>query len=226
MFTTSQTYRRRNLKIVDWTVPTMEVERLESTRLGEVGALLARAFDSDPMCQYLCPNPATRHRQLAWMFERWSRVLVPLGASFVSKNGKGVAMWFPPGKGPRISLWAYFMAGFGAAPFRLGLGGIRRAAVLQADMERRWTADLKEPCWTLDVLGVEPSCRGQGIAASLLRPVLDRADAEHMPCYVITHGQANIAYYERYGFRLLYRADEGHLASSLWRPPRTTQTAT
>jgi len=197
---------------------SIAIELLESSRYAETGSMLARAFDADPAWCFVYPDPARRPAQLAWLFEHWSRVMGPLGACFIGSRGEGAAMWFPPGKGPRVSSWSCIRAGFGAIPFKLGLGGIRRALILQADIEVHWAEVPQQPCWMLDVLGVHPDFQRQGVGAALIRPILERADAEGLPCHVITHNQANIAYYERHGFRLLRRAGEQHLASSLWRP--------
>lgn len=199
-------------------MPTIEVELLQPSRYKEAGILLGRAFNSDPAWCYLCPDPAKRPSQLTWMFERWCRVLGPLGACYIGKKGEGVAMWFPPDKGPQASLWTYIRAGLGTAPFRLGLSGIRRALLLNADMKKRWAGDLKQPCWKLDVLGVDPNYQRQGVGTALLQPILERADSEGTPCHVITHNPANIVYYGRHGFQLLHRAEQGYLANSLWRP--------
>ncbi|MGZ5348523.1 MAG: GNAT family N-acetyltransferase, partial [Solirubrobacterales bacterium] len=42
-----------------------------------------------------------------------------------------------------------------------------------------------------------------GAGTALIRPGLERADAEGMPCYLETQRRSNIPFYERFGFELV-----------------------
>jgi ribosomal protein S18 acetylase RimI-like enzyme len=57
--------------------------------------------------------------------------------------------------------------------------------------------------WYLWALAVEPGCQGQGIGSRLLRPVLARADKEGLSCYLETHAERNVAFYQKWGFRVV-----------------------
>ena len=199
----------------------VDVEPLVPARYAEAGVVLARAFQNDPLWSYLCPSARGRPGQLAWMFERWARVVAPLGAGYITCGGEGVAIWLPPEHGPDVGLWPMVRAGLVWAPLRFGLGWLRRSAAIAADLARRQRADLAEPHWILDVLGVDPDCQRSGVGSALLAPVLARADAEALPCYVITHNPANVAYYGRFGFELLHMPDDHPRAISLRRRART-----
>ena len=201
----------------------MDIEPLLPARYAEAGAVLARAFHNDPVWSYLCPDARRRPGQLAWMFERWARVAAPLGAGYIARNGEGVAIWLPPEHGPHVALWPMVRAGLIWAPFKFGLGWLRRSAPIAIDAARRQRADLASPHWVLDVLGVDPDCQRSGVGSALLAPVLARADAEALPCYVITHTPANVAYYQRFGFELLHMPDDRPRAISLRRRGRTPQ---
>ena len=52
----------------------------------------------------------------------------------------------------------------------------------------------------LSILGVSPKEQGRGLGGSLLRPVLDEADAKGIPSYLTTFSPRNISFYERMGF--------------------------
>ena len=49
-------------------------------------------------------------------------------------------------------------------------------------------------------LGVEPSEQGKGIGGALMQPILRRAGAEGLPCYLETQNERNLPFYERDGF--------------------------
>lgn len=55
----------------------------------------------------------------------------------------------------------------------------------------------------LNTIATVPEARGRGIGRKLVSVVTERADAEHMPCYLeSSKAQPNMAIYERWGFRL------------------------
>ena len=195
----------------------MEIRPLLPEDYGPVSRMCARAFERDPVWRHLFPDSRRRPRQLAWIFECWARIMGPMGTSYVAGDCVGTAMWFPPERGPHAGFAAQVAAGLWRAPWTLGPGFLWRGARIQHDMNRLHRAELDSPCWILDVLAVDPDCHRQGVGTALVGHMLERADRERTPCYVITHNPDNIAYYERHGFRLLHRAARGYLANSLRR---------
>jgi len=197
-----------------------DVEPLEPARYGQAAAMLARAFHNDPVYSYLFPDAGRRPAQLAWIFERWTRVVATSGAIYATSGMEGAAVWLSPAQGPDLPFWPLVREGLLWTPLKYGLGWLRRAAVITADMARRQRADLDGPHWTLELLGVDPDCQRSGAGRALLEHTLAQVDADALPAYVITHNPANIAYYERFGFELLHRPDRPLRAISLRRPPR------
>jgi GNAT superfamily N-acetyltransferase len=62
---------------------------------------------------------------------------------------------------------------------------------------------LPEPHWYLWGLTTDPAQQGKGIGTQLLQPILERADAGRLPCYLETHDQKNVAFYGKRGFELV-----------------------
>ncbi len=73
-----------------------------------------------------------------------------------------------------------------------------------------------EPHWYLAFVGVDPSLRGQGIGSTLLAPVLQRADADGVPCYLATPLPETLALYGRLGFEIVSRVAPFPSARPLW----------
>jgi ribosomal protein S18 acetylase RimI-like enzyme len=86
------------------------------------------------------------------------------------------------------------------------------AAALLARMERR---HLREPHHYVAYVGVAPAAQGRGLGTRLLRPTLERCDADGLPAYLEATAPRNIALYERLGFAA---TDEVRLGGS---PPLT-----
>ena len=79
-----------------------------------------------------------------------------------------------------------------------------------------------EPHWYLALLATDPSVQGQGLGTALLRPVLDRCDAEGIAAYTETQKDDNVSWYRRSGFVAI---DEVRLRDTptiwrLWREHR------
>ena len=58
------------------------------------------------------------------------------------------------------------------------------------------------PHYYLMALGVDPDLQGRSVGTQLMRPVLDKCDAEHMPAYLESSKERNVPLYERNGFKV------------------------
>ena len=60
-----------------------------------------------------------------------------------------------------------------------------------------------EDHWYLWAIGVDPGSQGEGIGGRLLQPVLASASASGTPCYLETHNERNVRFYQKHGFRVV-----------------------
>ena len=219
----------------------MEIEPLQPDWYGETARMLSRAFWDDPMWSFLTPDPAARPRTTAWVIEHWSRVVAPLGASWVAVDDgggiMGAGLRFPPSRFA-VSLGGMLRVGYWRMPLDLGFrwtvrswGIFREGVDHQVGLMRPPRRSPKrrerklEPYWVLDVLGVDPSRQGSGVGRKLVELGLELADREGVASFVVTHKKANVGYYERFGFVLVdeYRmSGGGPTAYSLRRSAKRT----
>ncbi len=83
--------------------------------------------------------------------------------------------------------------------------------------------DMPMPHWYLMILGVDPPRHGQGVGGALLAPMLARADAEGLPCYLETAKNRNVRFYQKHGFRVLVEdtmSENGFRFWTMRRDPR------
>jgi ribosomal protein S18 acetylase RimI-like enzyme len=52
-------------------------------------------------------------------------------------------------------------------------------------------------------LVVDPAYKRQGVGTALLRPFVEKADAQKLPVYLETHDEKNVNYYQRMDFQLV-----------------------
>lgn len=163
--------------------------------------MLARAFYDDPVWVWALPDGSRRRRVLPWVFAR----IVALEARRVHAvgdgEGKGVALWVPPGSPPPRSrdLWR---AGFPLVAARLGREGSRRVDAFQV-ASRTLLIDLgSASSWFLSGLGVDPGAQRSGIGTQLVEWGIERAAEAGRPAVLLTSNVANIPFYERLGLHV------------------------
>jgi GNAT superfamily N-acetyltransferase len=181
-------------------------------------AVLAQAFEDDPVAVHLIPSHRRRLRGLEAFFRlQLTRDLLPQGCVFTTEDRSGAALWAPPGMSVPNGL-AVLVSLVPLAPYVVG----REMARSVRSLARITSLRPREPHWYLAVLGTDPSRQGQGIGSALLQPVLARCDAEGARAYLESSKESNVPFYRRHGFHV---AGEVHLPRgptvwTMWREPR------
>lgn len=187
-----------------------------------LGDTLARAFDDDPIFGAILPDVAHRRRALPALFREWIRRLHlhRADASFTTDDCGGAALWSPPGQWHIALLQQALMA-----PKMIGALRGRTLVALRTLLAIE-SLHPKEPAhWYLRVVGCDPSRQGQGIGAALLRPMLERCDAEEIGAYLESSNEKNITFYRRHGFEVVRELTTpvGPKAFLMWRDPASTR---
>jgi ribosomal protein S18 acetylase RimI-like enzyme len=77
-------------------------------------------------------------------------------------------------------------AGFDTLPNVLGEEAANRFLSVLGTIESYHHRDVPHAHWYLMVMGVAPEACGQGLGRALLEPIMNRADAAGLPCYLET----------------------------------------
>ena len=188
----------------------------DRSRMADV---LAAAFADDPVFVHLLPTGIRRRpRRVRKLFELEIPRGLRSGGGWISADGDGVAMWYPPGlwETPAWQGLLHLPASVATLGSRLPVG-IRTMTLMQAHHPR-------EPHWYLLFLGTRPGRQGRGIGTALLRPMLDTCDAQRVPAYLEATCERNRALYLRHGFQdhgaPLRLPDDGPLMYPMWREPQ------
>ena len=170
--------------------------------------MLTSAFWADPVFRWAMPDDDARRAALPSFFDAIVAGFALLGETWTTKGRTGAALWAPPGAEADLS---------GLEPL-VGTGEWPR---LLEVMELLGSTHPHEPCWYLNLLAVRPSAQGQGIGVSLLRRVLDRADADGEPAYLEATSEDNRRLYERHGFECTaeLRTSDCPPLYAMWRRP-------
>ncbi len=164
--------------------------RLDARQVKAASELLGRAFMKDPMWEYLAPGLARRARVLPPSFGITVRYSLRYGEVYTT---------------PALD-----------APLELGLMGLLRYTAVENYTGEIHKRTLPGRHWYLWVIGVEPARQGQGIGAMLIQPVLARADAGGLPCYLETMNEANVPFYQKHGFKVVSEGEIPRRGLRVW----------
>ena len=195
-----------------------EVRPARAEDVPRAARALAEAFDGDPpMCWFL-PEEEGRVGRLEPYFRALVRhVHMRYGEIWVSEEPAGAAGWIAPGAWPlsvsqRWRAAAVELRTFGRHPVR----AMRGVEVLERGHPGK-------PHWFLDYVGVERAGQGRGIGSALLRPMLERCDADRAPAYLTAGSPRSRELYLRHGFQVTEEfnlPDGGPPLWRMWRDPR------
>jgi len=196
------------------------VRRATNADADTLGRTLADAFSDDPVVSWLLPHGVPNR---AWRIRRLWTVTAHgyLRAGkpcYLTDDGRGAALWAPPGA------WA----GKNAEQLRelLPMAAVFRASSLRALrlQDQMIKAHPRKPHhWYLYAIGTMAEAQGQGLGSALLREVLDRLDASGEPAYLESSNIKNVPLYERHGFTVVEEMiieGGGPTMWRMWRDPR------
>ena len=181
---------------------------------------VAEGFFDNEIWVWLLPREWQRRRVLPRHYRAMiRRVYLPREGAWTTADALGAALWFPPGT-LELSRRERFAEIASLLPE--GIDSLGRG--------RRWDELLgrhhpREPHWYLQTLAVAPEAQRGGVGTALIEPGLTRADADGVGAFLETQREANIPYYERFGFGL---TEEISLPDSpplwlMWREPRPSE---
>jgi len=190
--------------------------RLQKGQVEPASEVLYRAFIDDLEIVQLVPEPPKREKLLRSLFRMSLKHGILHGEVYaVSPDMEGIAMWLPSGVSD-ITLWTFIRCGGLPLLFKVSWEFLRKMKQDEAFAHELRQRLAPSPHWYLAVLGVDPKFRGRGYASRLLQPMLDRLDAENLPCYVETSIEEYVRIYQHFGFRVIHEAVLPGSGSKMW----------
>jgi ribosomal protein S18 acetylase RimI-like enzyme len=194
------------------------VRRATPEDVPRIAAVLAEAFSTDPpMRWFLAASPRSPERLRRYFAALVPRMHMRHGEVWISDEPLGAAGWIEPGgwpgpAGEQLAMLPTLLRTFGRHPVR-AIAGQQR---LEQDHP-------SEPHWFLDYIGVEETARGAGTGSALMRPMLERCDAERVPAFLNAGSERSRDLYARHGFEVTERVElpfGGPPLWRMWRDPR------
>jgi len=162
--------------------------------------VLGRAFTEYELLQYYFQDETKRHAVTVTFGLVALSVCLKYGEVYASSaKMEGVSAWLPPGKAP-FGGWQIIRSVPLSVLFRFGRQGASRIQTYGRYIDDLHRKLVPYSHWYLQIIGVDPKYQGQGFASQLIKPMLERIDREHLPCFLETNIEKNVAIYQRFGF--------------------------
>ena len=189
---------------------------LTEENLGAAAESLARAFYNDPLQSYVFPDENERATRSPAHFAAALRYGMLFG-EVLTTEGKplGASVWLPP-ETWEITPERATAAGFDDLPDVMGEEAANRFFSVLGAIDPYHHRDVPPAHWYAMVVGVSPEAHGQGLGRALLEPIMNRADAEGLPCYLETAQPNNVSFYEYLGYKKVVEVVEPQSGLRLW----------
>jgi ribosomal protein S18 acetylase RimI-like enzyme len=200
------------------------VRRATVRDLPDLARALAWAFFDDPHARWIFRDDNRRFERLERGYVvGLEKLWLPHDECYTTAGVVGGVLWMPPGTWKLGVLQQLRLVPSLIGAYGRDLVGTGRLLALLDSLHPH------EPDhWYLPMAGVAPDWQGRGIGSALLRPVLERCDADGLPAYLEATTERNRAMYERNGFEVMdeYRLwGGGPTGWRMWRQPRAGTTA-
>ena len=173
---------------------------------------LARAFDNDPVINWLVRKDKKRTHGMEILFQsciadlclRHEHVLT-------TEDYTGGALWYPPGTSE-----AGYVRQFTLIPKMItavGWTGLLRLALAMEEMKKDHPS---ERYYYLQFIGVVPENQGKGTGKALMKPILDICNREKCGAFLQSSKEANIPFYRSFGFVVTKKIFPGKDSPPLW----------
>jgi len=187
--------------------------------LVETSMVLARAFHDDPIMNWMVPDNEDRQRRLPRFFRATIRyACARVEAELLTEDDRvlGAALWAPPNKWKATTL-----GGLRSLPAYVWALGPRSKAGAQI-VEAMQKHHPPEPHWYLALIGTEPFAQGSGVGSELINTQLARCDQAGEPVYLEASKEANVPYYQKFGFKVIseIKLPDGPSEWGMWRAAR------
>jgi GNAT superfamily N-acetyltransferase len=188
------------------------VRRVVAADVATLADMLVRAFDDDPVANFMFVGDRRRSAGLhAFFTSQLRRQYLPLGHVYATDDLDSAAIWGPPDV--VRNGWKELFQLLPVTPF-LTSTRAHRALRLLFEVDGLHP---KERHWYLATLGTDPSRQGMGRGSGLLQRVLGHIDQLGDPAYLESSKEGNVSFYARFGFEVIdeFRSSVG--SPPIWR---------
>lgn len=188
-----------------------------STPISTTAQVLAESFSDDPSFNLVFAPSPNRLSAIQAFFEPFVADANKRGKMSLAPNSQGACIWYPA----EVEIYneQFEQVFINAIEIVTKFVGEESAQRFQHLLEQLGNNEPQQNHCEVFFLGVKPSARGKGLGQDLIKPVLDYADRNQHPCYLVSSTPRNFSFYERHGFEKYssIKITDTYSMTGLWR---------
>jgi len=154
------------------------------------------SFADDPFLNWIMPEPSLYPGFFRLVIEE---LFLPRGMVHIEAQGRGAALWLPPGIHFDVPLRPALVWMFARLILKRGLTPAKRIQQQGSLFSRHLPT---EPHYHLLFVGCRNSCKGQGVGSALLKHGNRIPDGAGALAYLESSRDINVPLYERHGYEV------------------------
>ncbi len=189
----------------------LEITTATKADIKPLGQILANVFENSPLVAHIFPDPEKRVRVNRWLNERIVSYGLAYGTVYTDEQRTGAAVYLPV-TGRAITLPRLFRLGLHQAPFRMGIGGLRRFLSFSSLTEKVHKRHVTGDHYFELAAGVDHSRHDSALSSAMTMTALvkagtDVADREGRTCYTETVFENAKDWYLSFGYEVVEEVD-------------------
>ena len=196
---------------------------LEAAQTDRLATVLSRAYYDEPQVRYIMPDEQVRLRLLPNLFRVAIHASQLHDETYTAQSVDGGALWIGPGSG--LTVDRMMRTRVPAIPIQLGSAALRRWVRIGLHLSEVHQRLVRREHWYLLALGAVTPAETESARATLIEPLLSRADSDGRPCYLETFNAKDLPFYERHGFRIAGAGKIAKFGPDFWAMIRNPQSA-
>ena len=178
--------------------------------------LFERVFFNWSLAVALEPDDEIRRTKGRYFYAIPIKHMIKYGEAYASSpKMEGVAMWVHSDNS-EMTTWQMIKYGALKAMYKIGIKTMNNTDISLDFLAKTQAEIIEEPHYHFTWLGVEPSLQKKGIGTELILAMLNQFSKEKVKCFLDTQDEQNVAYYEKFGFRLIKECQFPNVDVTYW----------
>jgi ribosomal protein S18 acetylase RimI-like enzyme len=174
----------------------IKIKNLQDNQHELIGDIIGDSFSDDPVNRWVFKSQAS---MTSYFTKSAKKLYLPKGFCQATSDNEAGSMWLPAGVKKYIPLWNSIDIAISMFSYS-GITSIKNGLAIDDGLTKKKP---KGDYFYLFAIGARSGMQGKGYGGMLMEAGLKKVDQHHMPAYLESSKESNIAFYERYGFEVI-----------------------
>jgi len=178
-----------------------DLYKLEKKDVNKSAEIISKAFSEYPMFQNILGDKLN-DTNIKIVLKFLIRQAVLYGKAYATSSNMEAIILYSEFKDYNSGLISFLRSG-GLSLLKIGADAGMKFNVFNEYSLKTHKENIKVPHQYVILLGVDPNKQGQGFGSRLMQHIIKASEEKGQPCYLETHGNKNVEFYKRLGFKVV-----------------------